>query len=32
MDPLVLVGDIEKAASVGDRDALHARQIRKLAD
>ena len=32
MDALVLVGDVEEAASGGDRDALYARQGRELAD
>src|SRR3712207_2680983 len=32
MDALVLVGDVEEAASVGYCDALYARQVRELAD
>ncbi len=32
VDALVLVGDVEEAAVFGDRDALHARQGRELAD
>jgi hypothetical protein len=32
MDALVLAGDVEEVAPIGDRDALHPRQGRELAD